>query len=57
MVYEKSAAKRPVLVLQGHPDQWNDTRWEGFVNIITYLKTKNVVFMTPSEYLKKVGEK
>jgi peptidoglycan/xylan/chitin deacetylase (PgdA/CDA1 family) len=49
--YEKNAATREVLVLQGHPDQWDDTRWAGFVEIIEFLKSRNVVFMTPSEYL------
>lgn len=52
--YEAKAAKREVLVLQGHPDQWDDKRWEGFTKIIEFLKSKNVVFMTPSEYLAKV---
>lgn len=53
--YEAKAVKKEVLVLQGHPDQWDDKRWEGFTKIIDFLKTKNVVFMTPSEYLKKVS--
>jgi peptidoglycan/xylan/chitin deacetylase (PgdA/CDA1 family) len=52
--YEKSATKSDVLLLQGHPDQWDDKRWAGFVEIIEFLKSKNVVFMTPSEYLRKV---
>ena len=51
--YEKHAATKSVLVLQGHPEQWNDERWSGFTKIIDFLKSKNVVFMTPSEYLKK----
>lgn len=55
--YEAKAAKREVLVLQGHPDQWDDKRWAGFTGIIDFLKTKNVVFMTPSEYLKKTQSK
>lgn len=50
-VYEKNAATREVLVLQGHPEQWDDTRWAGFLEIIEFLKSKNVVFSTPSEYL------
>ena len=50
-VYEKNAASREVLVLQGHPAQWDEKRWAGFVEIIEFLKSKNVVFMTPSEYL------
>lgn len=49
--YDKHAATKDVLVLQGHPEQWNDKRWEGFTKIIDFLKSKNVVFMTPSEYL------
>lgn len=49
--YEKNAAKREVLVLQGHPEQWDDKRWAGFLEIIEFLKSKSVVFSTPSEYL------
>lgn len=55
--YEAKAAKKEVLVLQGHPDQWDDKRWAGFTGIIEFLKSKNVVFMTPSEYLKKTQSK
>lgn len=55
--YEAKAATQPVLVLQGHPDQWDDKRWAGFMEIIDFLKSKNVVFMTPSEYLKKTQTK
>jgi len=54
--YGKSAATRDVLVLQGHPDQWDDKRWAGFTEIITFLKSKNVVFMTPSEYQASLGK-
>ncbi len=53
--YQKSAAKAPILVLQGHPNQWSDERWAGFVQIIEFLRTQNVVFMTPSECLASVG--
>lgn len=55
--YEAKAAKREVLVLQGHPEQWDDKRWAGFTGIIDFLKSKNVVFMTPSEYLKRTQSK
>ncbi len=51
--YEKSASKKDVLVLQGHPEQWDDKRWEGFTKIIEFLNSKNVLFMTPSEYLQQ----
>ncbi len=50
--YEAKAATREVLVLQGHPEQWDDKRWAGFVEIIEFLKLKQVVFMTPSQYLQ-----
>lgn len=53
--YEKNASTKDVLVLQGHPEQWNDERWSGFTKIIDFLRSKNVVFMTPSEYLKKTS--
>lgn len=56
-IYERTAANKEVLVLQGHPAQWDDKRWEGFKEIIEFLKSKKVVFMTPSEYLKMTGAK
>jgi peptidoglycan/xylan/chitin deacetylase (PgdA/CDA1 family) len=55
--YDKKATQEKVLVLQGHPEQWNDQRWEGFTRIIEFLKSKSVVFMTPSEYLKQAQAK
>ncbi len=55
--YDAKAVKLEVLVLQGHPDQWDGKRWEGFTKIIDFLKSKNVVFMTPSEYLKSRASK
>jgi len=55
--YEKSAAHQEVLLLQGHPNGWDDQRWAGFVEIIDFLKSKNAVFMTPSEYLRKTQSK
>lgn len=55
-VYEKNAATKEVLVLQGHPDQWDEKRWAGFVEIIDFLKSKNVMFSTPSEYLASLAQ-
>ncbi len=52
--YEKSAKDVPVLVLQGHPNQWDEKRWEGFVKIVEFLKSKGCVFITPSDYLKSL---
>ncbi len=55
--YEKLGGKQPVLVLQGHPNGWDDSKFSGFVKIIEYLKSKDCVFMTPSEYYEKNGGK
>jgi len=54
--YHKKAADKEVLVLQGHPEQWDAQRWEGFTKIIDFLRSKNVVFMTPREYQQKVSK-
>ncbi len=52
--YEKQGAAQKVLVLQGHPDQWTDERWAGFLKIIDFLKSKGCSFMTPTEYLQSL---
>ncbi len=51
--YERVAAKEKFLVLQGHPPNWHSAeRWNGFIQIVEFLRSKNCVFMTPSEYAK-----
>jgi hypothetical protein len=56
--YERDAAGREALVLQSHPNAWDDTRWAGFVEIVNFLRGRGCVFMTPSEYLRGVeGER
>jgi peptidoglycan/xylan/chitin deacetylase (PgdA/CDA1 family) len=35
--------------LQGHPNSWDETRWENFVKIIEYLEKEGVRFVTPTE--------
>jgi peptidoglycan/xylan/chitin deacetylase (PgdA/CDA1 family) len=52
-LYERVGQGKACLALQGHPNAWDDKRWEGFVEIIGYLKSKGCVFMTPSEYMAK----
>ena len=49
--YERFAKDKKCLALQGHPDMWDEERWQGFVKIVEYLKAKGCVFMTPSQYL------
>lgn len=53
-LYEARGVGRPVLALQGHPDAWDDARWQGFVKIIEYLKACGCRFATPSEYYAEV---
>jgi endoglucanase len=55
-LYQSRAHDKPCLALQGHPDQWDDRRWRGFVEIIAYLKSKGCVFMTPSAYMERLAE-
>lgn len=54
-LYEKNAKDKACLALQGHPDMWDEKRWEGFVKIIDFLKSKGCVFVTPSEHLAGAG--
>lgn len=53
-IYEKIGAAEPYLVLQGHPPAWyTDERWNGFIQIVEFLKARGCVFMTPSEFVGK----
>lgn len=54
--YEKLKDKGPYLALQGHPNQWDDARFEKFKEAVLFLKKQNCRFMTPSEYLKEAGK-
>ena len=53
-IYERSAHAQKCLALQGHPNAWDDKRWDGFVKIIGFLKEKGCRFTTPSEYFAEV---
>lgn len=41
--------------LQGHPNSWDDTRWDHFVRIIEYLESENVLFVTPTEFMRMMN--
>lgn len=43
-------SEREYMVLQGHPGAWKDDGFEILSRIIDFLKTKEVLFMTPYEY-------
>lgn len=51
-LYEQRAQDKKYLALQGHPNAWDDRRWEGFVKIVDFLQSQGCVFVTPSEYLE-----
>jgi hypothetical protein len=45
-----------IITLQVHPDSWSKKRFQQFVKIIEFLKSKNVDFENPYEYYKKQDE-
>ena len=45
--------------MQGHPNNWDETRWQNFVKVIEFLEKEGVRFVTPTELyviLKTRGE-
>jgi hypothetical protein len=40
------------MVLQGHPGAWKEEGFDVLGRIISFLKTKEVIFMTPYEYYR-----
>ena len=57
--YEKFVARYEkgnlgdMIVIQGHPNGWDDKRWAAFVKIIDFLQKKGCEFTTPIEWHKK----
>jgi len=49
--FEKQRATLPYVAIQGHPDQWDDARFEKFKQTVLYLKDQGCKFVTISEYL------
>ncbi len=43
--------------LQGHPNSWDDTRWENFVKVIEFLESEGVKFVTPTELYEILQKK
>lgn len=48
--YKNLKDKTFLSYLQGHPNSWDEQRWEQFVKIIDFLQSEGVVFVIPSEY-------
>ena len=44
--------EQPYLVLEVHPDEWNEAGHAGFQRIVEFLLGEGVVFTTPYEYYR-----
>jgi hypothetical protein len=51
--YEEKKGTLPYIVVQGHPNQWDDARFENFKKAVLYLRDQGCRFLTPSEFLKE----
>lgn len=49
--FEKKRATLPYVAIQGHPNQWDDERFENFKKAVLYLREQGCRFVTISEYL------
>jgi hypothetical protein len=49
--FEKKRATLPYIAVQGHPNQWDDERFENFKKAVLYLRGQGCRFITPSEFL------
>lgn len=45
--------KRPVLVLQGHPNGWSQAHLEEFRKAVRFLREQGCEFLTPAEYVAR----
>ncbi|MBE7045975.1 MAG: DUF2334 domain-containing protein [Ruminococcaceae bacterium] len=54
--YEKNI-DAPVIVMQGHAAQWDETDYEEVKKTVEFLIKENVTFMTPSQYYDYVMAK
>ena len=42
------------MVLQGHPAVWKEEGFADLARIIEFLKTREVIFMTPYEFYESL---
>jgi peptidoglycan/xylan/chitin deacetylase (PgdA/CDA1 family) len=49
--FEKKKATLPYIALQGHPNQWNDVRFEDFQKAVLLLRDQHCRFVTASGFL------
>jgi peptidoglycan/xylan/chitin deacetylase (PgdA/CDA1 family) len=50
--YIRNVKDRQYFTLQGHPQMWNDHRFEQFTKIVDFLIAQGANFVLPSEYSK-----
>lgn len=50
--YFKAGEKDNYLLIQLHPNPWDENDFNDFQKMISFLKGKNVKFMTPDEYFQ-----
>lgn len=55
--YEGKWRDLDVFYLQGHPNSWDDARWENFVKVVEFLESEGVRFVTPAEYFELLQKK
>lgn len=53
---ERYDSGKEYLVLQGHPNSWDDKRFNQFEQIINFLIKQGVTFITPFEYYQIVNK-
>lgn len=49
--FEQKRASLSYVALQGHPNQWDDARFDDFKRAVLYLRDQGCRFVTISEYL------
>lgn len=54
--FETKGRKLPLIILQGHPNQWDDPRFDQFATVVRYLKEQGCRFVTASEYLATLAK-
>lgn len=56
--FEKKKGSLPYIALQGHPNQWDDARFDAFKRSVFFLRDQGCRFLTASEFLaEETGKK
>lgn len=49
--FEQKRATLPYVAVQGHPDTWDDAKFENFKKVVSYLRDQGCKFVTISDYV------